>query len=450
MSAKAIPINRPPVWSDADLEQHGLPCAPVEERMVLGSLLCGWADVPAVLDALVDQDFSTETNRRILRATRAVYDRGAHVDHVTVGTELRDRRELESVGGLTYLTSLTDGIPQLPDLTSYLRTVKEKGLRRRIIWGCQVLINRCASDPEHATDVLQAGEKLLADLSQESAEDGDFVTVGQVVQAAGGTDAYVQRARQAGLMSGWSDLDFYTHGFLPGELVLVGGLTSSGKSAFVQNLALHWAKGGHPGAMFSTEMSREENSTRLACIESSLDHLAVRRGEVLEFNRALGRVAALPVYLYDRAYITLPKIAAGLRRLKARRNIEWAVVDYLQQLSSTQKSENRTQEVSAFSRGLKLIAQDLKIPIVAVSQLSRRPGQEHRKPDLSDLRDSGSLEQDANTVLFVHPTGSGTGEWCEAEILLRKQRSGPKNRDLPMLFHGPSYRFAGRATDESE
>lgn len=432
-----IPIR--PSWSDSDLELHGLPAAPDAERFVLGSLGAGWADVPAILDTLTAEDFSTEAHRRIYSAARALHDRGSHVDRITILHELRNRGQLESVGGISYVSAMDEGLPQIPDLTSYLRIIRDKSLRRQIIAGCHGLISRCISAPDQATDVLDSGEKLLADLSQESGEEGEFQTVEQIINAAGGTEDYVQRARRSGLMSQYADLNHYTHGWLDGELVIVAGLTSSGKSAFVENLAVHWARQGYPGAIFSTEMSSTENTNRLACIHAGIDHLAARRGEVQEFGRALGEVAFMPLYLYDKAYITIPRIASGLRRLKARKGIRWAVVDYLQQLSSPERKENRTQEVSSFSRGLKLIAQDLKIPLFAVSQLSRI--KDTRKPELSDLRESGSIEQDANSVLFIHPKGDGANEWSEALLIIAKQRNGPKHKEIEMVFHGPSFRF---------
>jgi len=448
---RPIPINRP-IWTDSDLERHGLPRAAEAERMILGSLLAGYGDMSAIQDVIEPDDFSTDANRRIFAAAKTVHERLGRVDRVTVIQELLTRKQLESVGGMSVISGLDEGIPHLPDLSAYLKVIREKSVRRQIIAGCHSLINRCLIGPEDATEVLVDGEKLLADLTQRSETEDEFYTLEQVVEAAGGIQEYMERRKKPGVMSGWSELDHYTRGWLPGELIILAGGPSTGKSACAQNIALHMAQNDIPVAIFSMEMGKDELTDRVACIAGGLDLMAMRRGECsLEFSHALSKICNIPLYLRDKAHCTIAKIAASLRKLKARKGIQFAIVDYLQLLSSAtnQRAENRTQEVSAFSRGLKMISQELKIPIMALSQLNRRSDVEKRPPALHDLRESGSIEQDANGVFFLHPENpqDDLNPWQEVKLIIAKQRNGARHhKGIEMVFHGPSFRFCQKAS----
>lgn len=411
-----------------DKYERSLPCDEATERFILGSVLLDDSHFVAVCASLSAADFSLEKHRRIFAAMTALGGRGERIDRVTTATELQRSGQLESIDGISYLISLDDGLPQLTHIDSYLKIVRDKSILRKTIHIADGIRDRAMAGGEFATELLGNAESMLAQLGVEASDSSEFLNPGEVIRRAGSLQKYLERGVEFGVPAGFPGLDRMTCGMRPGQLWIVGGYTSSGKSTLARNMAKNAAAHNYPGAFVTLEMQSEEVTDGLICAQGEIDSQVIRRG--LDFERSRTRQAAvivsdLPIYIRDRGTCTLPQLHAGLRKLQSERGITWAIIDYLQLMSGTGRSENRTQEVSQFSRGLKQIASDLKIPIVALSQL-KRTGDVPRRPQLSDLRESGTIEQDANVVLLLYSEKIDVDmEVYPTELIVAKQRGGP-------------------------
>jgi replicative DNA helicase len=438
--------------------ERGLPTNVDVERYVLGSILLDdslFVQVAATLEA---DDFSLEKHRRIFLRMNELNSRGEKVDRVTLAEELMKHNQLESCDGLTYLVSLDDGLPQIQNLDSYVRIVKDKSLLRRVIFASQNLINRCLAGEEDAQVILAGAEETLLKLGESKARVG-LSTPGEIIdEFQGGLNAFLDPGKRIqGLSTGFKRLDEMTGGLHPGELIIVAGRPSMGKTALALNIAQHAAKMNRTVAVFSLEMSKEALLTRLLCAGARVDSHRFRLGYLdAEERRRLQATASelveAPLYIDDTSGSNLMDMHAKLRRLKAERPLGLVVLDYLQLMGGRGRFENRVQEISALSRGLKLLAKELNVPMLVLSQLSRasetRPG-DHR-PQLSDLRDSGSIEQDADVVAFIFREEVYKPDRedlrGEAELLLTKQRNGPTGK-IPLVFLNHLTKFENRASD---
>lgn len=428
---------------------EGLPQSVPAERMILGAIINGSLDFYTCRATLSTDDFALEKHRKIFRRIEGMSEAGTAIDNATVGQELLHYAELESVGGLAYLVDLDNETPRLPHFDQYIRTVKDKSILRKTAIVADNIRSQAIlaqGDPEQ---LLGRAESMLAQLGLEASSSEEFKTPKDVIMAAGSLQNYLGRRNQFGIPTGFDHLDRMTCGMRPGQLWIIAAFTSGGKSALARNIALNAVRAGHPGAFITLEMSDDEVTDGLISTVGSIDSQVIRRG--LDFDRDRIRAAALavadlPIYIRDGGGCTIPQIHGALRKLKAERRITFAIVDYLQLMTAVGRFDNRTNEVSHLSRGLKNIAVDLKIPIVALSQF-KRIGDVPRRPKLSDLRESGSIEQDANVVVLLH-SDHPDAEVCVAEVIVAKQRNGPIGT-IPFEFHKKHGAFREMA-DSSE
>jgi replicative DNA helicase len=431
------------------LTDRGLPASVQAERTILGAMML---DAVAFNDAtakLVADDFSLDSHRRIYSCITGLVDVGRAVDLITVIEELDKRKELQAIGDRPYLFSLTEDLPRRLNVEEYVRIVKDKSLLRQVMGICQTAMARAADQSEDALDVLNATEQQLMEVSEKGIQRG-FSGIGEIVASSfGSIDALYEQGREiTGLATHYIEFDRMTSGLQESELIIIAARPSMGKTAWAINIAQNAAvKDGKVVAVFSLEMGKESLLRRMLASEALVNSRSIQTGFLPKSEKgkllaALERLMASKLFIDDTPGITLAEMRAKARRLRQQEGrLDLIVIDYLQLMTgstgATQKKfENRTQEVSAVSRGLKALAKEMKVPVVALSQLSRASEQRggDKKPLLSDLRESGSIEQDADVVAFIHresyynkdengdedPESKG-----KAEIIVAKQRNGP-------------------------
>src|SRR5579863_1812982 len=359
--------------------EKGLPCNLDAERFVLGSVLMDDSLFVQVAGAIEANDFSLEKHRRIFQRMGGLNARAEKIDRVTVAHELSRYSELESCGGLSYLVSLDDGLPRIYNLDSYVRIVKDKSILRKIIFTSQHLMNRCLAGEEEPEQILAGAEESLLRLGDSRMKSG-LATPAQVIQDyEGGINAFLDPSKRIkGISTGYTKLDEMTGGLHAGELIILAARPSMGKTALALNICWHVAaRLFQPVAIFSLEMSQESLLTRMLCAAARVDSQRFRAGYLNEQERQKLRAAAnqmveSPIYIDDTAGNNLMDMHAKLRRMKqSGQKLGLVVVDYLQLMSSKGRSENRNQEVSQMSRGLKLLSKELDCPFLVLSQLSR-------------------------------------------------------------------------------
>ncbi len=444
--------------------EKGLPANLDAERFVLGSILLNDITFLQVAGTVDTGDFSLEKHRRIFARMKDLYERREKIDRVTVCDELMKHGQLESVDGLAYLVSLDDGLPEIVNLDSYARIVRDKSTLRKMIFSAQEVINRCLIAEQEPDEILAAAEESLLKLGEARTREELSSPASIVENFPGGIGAFLDPSQRiSGLSTGFKKFDEMTGGLHGGELFILAARPSMGKTALALNIAQHVAT--HPAirkpvAVFSLEMSSSSLLTRLLCSAARVDQHKFRAGylngeERRKLQVALANLTEAPLFLDDTPGVNLMDIHSKLRRMKREHGLSLVVIDYLQLMSSRGRTENRNQEVSAMSRGLKLMAKDLDIPFLVLSQLSRasetRPGD--HKPQLSDLRDSGSIEQDADLVAFIYREEVYKRDRedvkGQADLILAKQRNGPTG-NVPLRFLGQYTRFENRAEDLGE
>ncbi|MBL0158128.1 MAG: replicative DNA helicase [Bryobacterales bacterium] len=439
----------PPPNNDSNFER-GLPSNVYAERMVLGSILLNDSAFVTVAAGLVPDDFSLEKHRKIFQRMLDLNERAERIDRVTVANELMRRGELESVDGLTYLSSLDEGLPELYNLESYVQILRDKSMLRQLIFASQETIQKAMLAEDAPERILASMEDNLLKLGEARAKDSLLSAKDVFDQEPGGINDFLDPARRVhGIGTGFMKLDEMTGGFRGGELIILAARPAMGKTALALNIALHVAtnkKNPKAVAVFSLEMSKQSLLTRLICSLGRVDQQRFRSGYLDRDERGrLGIAAAdlyeAPLYIDDTSATTLMDINAKLRKLRATADLGLAVVDYLQLMPvpNSGRNSNRTTEVGALSRGLKLLSKDLDIPFLVLSQLSRAPEQrigDHR-PQLADLRESGSIEQDADMVAFIFRPEVYQKDREDlrgvAELILAKQRNGPTGK-IPLVF----------------
>jgi replicative DNA helicase len=449
----------------ADLAfERGLPANADAERFVLGSILLNQDVYFQVAGAIEPEDFSLEKHRRIFSRMKDLYARGEKIDRLTIANELMKQGQLESVDGFSYLVSLDEGLPQIANLDSYIRIVKDKATLRKLIFSAQKVIDRCLIGEDEPDEILAGAEESLLKLGE--ARSGERLESPSTIieKFPGGVNAFLDPSqRVSGLSTGFTKFDEMTGGLHGGELIILAARPSMGKTALALNMAQHVATHPlmkKPVAVFSLEMSSASLLTRLLCAAARVDQHKFRAGylnadERRKLQVALGELTESPLYLDDTAGVNLMDVHSKLRRMKAEHGLSLVVIDYLQLMSTRGRIENRNQEVSALSRGLKLMAKDLDVPFIVLSQLSRasetRPGD--HKPQLSDLRDSGSIEQDADLVAFIYREELYRKDREDlkglADLIVAKQRNGPIGT-VPLRFLSQFTRFENRAEDLPE
>jgi replicative DNA helicase len=447
----------------ASSTEKGLPVNIDAEKFVLGSILLDDSLYIQAAGTLEHDDFSLEKHRRIFRRMGELQERGERIDRITIANELMKYNELEACDGLSYLVSLDDGLPQLPNVDSYIRIVKDKAVLRRIITVSQHMMNRCIQDSEDPDQILASAEETLLRLGEARVKSG-LMNPDQILKDyEGGINAFLDPSKRIkGISTGFLKLDEYTGGLHGGDLFIVAARPSMGKTALALNIAQHVAlKLKQTVAVFSLEMSKESLLTRMLCSAARVDSQRFRAGfltqeERRKLSHALHELVESPLYIDDTPGVHLMDMHAKLRRLQAERGkIGLVVVDYLQLMSGQGRFENRVQEVSALSRGMKLLAKELNVPMMVLSQLSRavETRQGDHRPQLSDLRESGSIEQDADVVGFIFREEVYHRDREDlrglAEFIVAKQRNGPVGTVNLVFLHAQT-KFENRAEDTGE
>lgn len=407
------------------------------ERSLLGAILLDNALCNQAVELLKRGDFLAPSHRRIFDQMVQLSAAGHPIDLITLSEELERSGDLDTIGGASYLASLIDGVPRTSNLERYAQIIKGKSVFRQLIQVSEQIANAAFEQDQEPGLVLDYAEKLIFDIAEDRIREG-FSSVKDIAHER--LHALEEMAGRehlmTGLATGYPDLDELTSGLQPSELIVVAARPSVGKTAFCLNVAERAAlnRGASVG-IFSLEMSKQALVQRMLCSEARVDQARFRSGRVskaewAQLFEALARLSKAKIFIDDTPGIGVMEMRAKARRLKAEHGLDLLIVDYMQLMSGRGRPENRQQEVSQISRELKGLAKELDIPLVALSQLSRAPekrGDDHR-PQLADLRESGSIEQDADLVLFLfreflyHPTEENRGE---ADLIIGKQRNGP-------------------------
>ena len=407
------------------------------EQSVLGAMLIDKEASAKVIQMLSPQDFYRDANGLIFEAIANLVDRNEAVDIITLSEELRQTSLLDQVGGVAYVAGLANSVPSAANVEHYARIVEEKSILRKLI-SVSNRIGRLGYEADDEVEVLlDKAEQMVFELTQTKAHSGIVPLKEVLISTFERIEfLYQNKGNITGVPSGFPALDKLTSGFQPSDLIIVAARPSMGKTAFCLNIAQYASvKKKIPVAVFSLEMAREQLVTRMLCVEAMVNQQNVRTGELSEDDwQSLTRVseplAQAPMFIDDSASISISELRAKCRRLKSEHKLSLVVIDYLQLMQGTRKSENRQQEISDISRSLKALARELHVPIIALSQLSRAVEQrQDKKPMMSDLRESGSLEQDADVVIFIYREDYYNPETTEksglAEIIVAKQRNGP-------------------------
>ena len=407
------------------------------EQAVLGSLMVD-RDLMAVVAEIVEKsDFYAPHNATVYDVLKSLYERGEPIDKVSVAEELRQRRLLDDVGGVEYLSSLLNAVPTSASAEYYARIVAEKSILRSLITAGNRISIMGFEPTDDVDGQLDLAEQMIFEIGRRQA--GGFVLVKDLLKPTFEQidKLYHQKGQVTGVPSGFRDLDRYTTGFQAGELIIIAARPSMGKTSLSLNIAMHAAKdAGKAVALFSLEMSNEQLVQRLLSAESRIDAQRLRSGNVRdeewgEITKAMGVLAEVPVYIDDSASLTVGEIRSRSRRLRANTGLDLIIVDYLQLLrSSNVRPNNRVEVIDEICRGLKALAKELKLPVMALAQLNRSPeSRNDKRPMLSDLRESGGIEQEADVVAFIYrdeyynaPSAENEGL---AEIIIAKQRNGP-------------------------
>ena len=445
----------PDSFSTVEQTLRAAPWSPEAEQAVLGAMMLDQDAALRAAEVLDHAMFYQDSHRKLFRAMVAMTEQRVVIDHVTLRDELLRRGELDSAGGPEYLAELVDSVATAANLDHHARIIREKSILRRLIEASTGIIQQVYDGRLAANELLDQAEGRIFRISQERREEG-FTRIKEMLWPTMERIESLQKSGKAitGVPSGFKDLDELTSGFQRSELIIVAARPSMGKTAFVLNVAAHAAAERHGVAVFSLEMSKDALVQRMLCAEARVDSQNVRRGRLrdqdfTQLARAAGWLQTCPIWIDDSPALTLLEMRSKARRLKAENELGLIVVDYLQLMRSPDYAENRVQEISDISRSLKGLARELETPVIALSQLSRASEQRggDRKPILSDLRDSGAIEQDADVVIFIHrpemyakdPEERESSEG-QAEIMVAKHRNGPTGH-LTLYFRKSCTRF---------
>ncbi len=406
------------------------------EESVLGGILLDPHALDRVIEVMGPDDFYRETNRKIFLTMLVLTERGEPIDLITLTDALKTRAELQEIGGASYLAELSEKVPSAANIAYYARMVKEKAVLRSLINVSGEIVSRAYTGQENIEQFLDEAERLIFDVSEQRIRPA-FAKVGDMIMDTIKTieQLYERKELVTGVPTGFLDLDQKTAGFQPADLVIIAARPSMGKTAFVLNIAQYVAMQAETAVgIFSLEMAKEQLVMRMLCAEARVDNAKVRAGYLAErdFPRlalAAGRLAEAPIYIDDTPGQNILELRAKARRLKREANLGLIIIDYLQLMRGLTAQENRTQELAEISRSLKALAKELGLPVVALSQLNRQVElRADKRPIMSDIRESGSIEQDADVIMFIYRDEVYHAESEEegtAEIIIGKQRNGP-------------------------
>lgn len=422
------------------------------EQAIIGSMLTDIDAVISAIEILKEEDFYREDNKAIYTAILNLYNRAEPIDIITVKSELESMGKFEQVGGLEYLAELPEKVPTTANAMKYIKIVEEKSTLRRLIKTANEIIELGYSPTEDVEDIMEGAEKKIFNIMQEKNQKGYAPIKDVLVESFTKLEELYNRKQHiTGVPSGFTELDYRTAGFHGSELILIAARPAMGKTAFALNIATNAAvKANVPVAVFSLEMSKEQLVNRILCSESMVDSNKVRTGKLEEDDwtklaGAIGPLSEAEIFIDDTPGINITEIRAKCRKLKLEKNIGMVVIDYLQLIQgSNKRGGSREQEISEISRSLKILAKELDVPVIALSQLSRAAEQrpDHR-PMLSDLRESGAIEQDADIVMFLYRDdyyNQDSDKKDIAEIIIAKHRGGSTGT-VELLWLGSYTKF---------
>ena len=405
------------------------------EQAVIGSMLTDSDAVYSAIESLKPEDFYREDNKLIYEAILNVYSKAEPIDIITLKAELASMGKLDAVGGLEYIAELPDKVPTTANVDRYIKIVEEKSMLRNLIKTANEIISMGYDQTEDVSDVMDVAEQKIFDVMQKKNSTG-YTSIKDVLVESFTKleELYNQKQHVTGVPTGFIDLDKMTAGLHGSELILIAARPAMGKSAFALNIGAYAAtRANIPVAIFSLEMSKDQVGNRILCSEALVDSNSVRTGELTDEDLAKlaetsGELSQAPIYIDDTAGMKIVDLRAKCRKLKLQKNIGLVIVDYLQLIQGSGKASGREQEIAEISRSLKILAKEINVPVIALSQLSRaveaRP--DHR-PMLSDLRESGSIEQDADIVMFLYRDdyyNEDSEKKNIAEVIIAKQRAG--------------------------
>ena len=428
------------------------------EQSLLGGILIDNGGLPSALEILRGDEFYRDTHRIIFRTVLELFERNEPADLVTVADLLNQKDQLETVGGASYLASLLESVPSASNVPVYARIVNEKALLRRLIQAANEMISWCYGGGKSLEDILDLAEAAIFSVTQNRIR-SSYYPLKEIVKKSIETIERFQEYREmvTGVSSHFKDLDRLTAGFQPSDLIIIAARPSMGKTALALNIARNAAMdSGVPVGIFSLEMSKEQLVMRLLCSEARVDSHKIRSGflsqqECAKLLKAAGGFSEVPMYIDDTPAISALELRAKARRMMADRGLGLVIVDYLQLMRGREGTERREQEISEISRSLKALAKELNIPVIALSQLNRKVEERHNKrPVLSDLRESGAIEQDADVIAFIYRDevyNPGTTDKGIAEISIGKQRNGPTG-EVKLAYINSYTRFENLAYGE--
>jgi replicative DNA helicase len=420
----------------APIKDKTLPQNLEAERTVLGAIVVDNEAFNGAAELLSRDDFYREAHRRVFEAMANLAERSQPIDFVTLKEELTRMSALEMVGGPAYVASLVDGVPRITNIADWCRIIKEKAVLRNLIHASNRIVQAAYEAEDDPANILDQAEKAIFEIAEKRIRHG-FVGIREIVKESFRTIDQLAQSQGAatGVPTGFVDLDDKTSGLQKGDLIIVAARPAMGKTSLCLNIAQHASiKGGETVGVFSLEMSKEQLVLRMLCSDARIDSHRLRTGRLTEKDwarlaKGYQDLSASKIFIDDSASSTPLEMRAKCRRLKAEYGLGLIIVDYLQLMSGGGRIENRQQEIAGISRSLKGLAKELEVPIIALSQLSRAPeARTDRRPQLSDLRESGAIEQDADIVMFIYredehkPTPENQGI---AEIIIGKQRNGP-------------------------
>lgn len=421
------------------------------EMAVLGSMMLDREAIGQAIELLNGSCFYRDANKKIYSAITKLYDENKAVDLITLTEELKKTNSIDEVGGPAYITSVVSSVPTSANIIHYAKIVKEKMLLRNLINAATTIASDCYNADEEVDTIVDKAEQTIFDIASKKIE-SRFVPLREVIKSSIETidNLYQRKENITGIATGFRDLDMKTAGLQRSDLIVIAGRPSMGKSALASCMAEHIGVVEKiPVAFFSLEMSKEQLVQRMLCSHARVDAHKVRTGFLSQADwprlvSAAGKLSEAPIYIDDSPGITVMELRAKARRMKAQFDIKVIILDYLQLMQGPARSENRQQEISEISRSLKALARELNVPLISISQLSRAVEQrsDHR-PQLSDLRESGAIEQDADLVIlllreeYYNPTEENKGM---AEVIIAKQRNGPIG-SLNMTFISEHMKF---------
>lgn len=432
--------------------ERSIPGNPEAERAILGAIILENPAYNAAAEIITAEDFLLEKNKIIFSHIQKLIDDKGAVDLHILKNSLTDSKDLERVGGVVYLASLVDGIPKAINVTHYSRIIKDKSVLRHLISASNRIIEKCYSQSDDTESILDEAERNIFEVAEDRIKEG-FIHIKQFADPVLKMidELSARKGGVTGLATGFPDLDNMTAGLQQSDLIIVAARPSVGKTALALNIAAHMAVHNRKKVgFFSMEMSKEQVLLRMLCSEAGVDAQRMRRGflnqeEWLRIGDTMSILSDSDIYIDDSSSLSVVEMRAKARKLKLESGLDILFVDYLQLMYSTVKYDSRQQEISAISRGLKGLAKELHIPVVALSQLSRAPeARAGHRPQLADLRESGAIEQDADLVCFIfreemyRQTDENEGI---AEVIIAKQRNGPTGTVL-LTFLKEYTRFA--------